>query len=167
MAIFIFEAIVITIIYTIMLINAMKRNPLAFIDHYPKAIVERLNKLGLLACNKPRNKFKYILTKIIKSLFIACFITCLIIFINDVSNFKEGFIIAYGLWFIITWFDVLVIDGLWFRKDYSIRIKGSEDMEEAYNDLSFHIIRSIEASIIGLGFAAVVGAMVEFVNIFI
>ena len=70
-------------------------------------------------------------------------------YVNGADTFWEGFRDSYLIWFIIDWYDALILDCLWFCHSKRVRIPGTEDMDE-YRDYGFHIRQSLIGMLLGL-----------------
>ena len=67
-------------------------------------------------------------------------------------------ITAYGLWLAVAWYDFLVIDVLLAPFDKFYKASGVSAFEPSA--VRFHFKASLRGTIIGLGFAPVVGLLV-------
>lgn len=161
---FVIEAIIAIIFFTIFVVSSVRKNPISWVDDYPPAIVKRCKELGLINNNDKSRKANFYINKLVKSIIITITITCIVVLINGAKTFFDGFMITYGLWFIVAWYDALVIDCLWFCHDKSIRIKGTEDMDEAYCDYMFHIKMSLRGCLLGIPVSLLVGLFTLIIN---
>lgn len=161
--IFIFEAIVLCILFTITLIGIAK-DPLSGIHNYPPAIIQRVKRLGFITDEQlPRSK-KTIMKKLLAAVVIVIILGAIVYFVNGADTLGEGFLISYALWFVVDWYDAFVIDILWVCHDKRFIIKGTEDMVKDYHDYWFHIKGSFRGMMIGVPVCLVSGLTVQMIT---
>ena len=148
--IFLTEAVVCCILFAVIIISSVNKNPMMWIADYPPAIREKASELGLVPEKEPEMPLKVIIRKIIASIVMTAILILLLIHVNGAETFREGFLLSYGLWMIVDWFDALFLDCIWFANNKKIRIPGTEDMDEGYHDYWFHIKMSLIGMLIGL-----------------
>ena len=165
--VFIIETIITIILFSLFCIISVKKNPLAWIDDYPPAIIKRCKELKIIEEDDKKRKGNFFISKLIKTILIVVLVTWVVIRFNHAKSFFDGFIITYSLWFIVAWYDALIIDCLWFCHDKSIRIPGTEDMDQEYHNYLFHIKMSGIGTLIGLPVAILVGILTTIINLFI
>jgi len=154
--IFIVEAMFLCVLFTLALIGVAKE-PLSGIHNYPPAIIERVKELGLITDNQLPESKKILFKKLTAAVMIAVILGVIVYVVNGADTFEEGFLISYGLWCIVDWYDAFVIDILWFCHDKRFVIKGTEDMVKDYHDYWFHIRGSLMGMFIGLPVCQMVG----------
>lgn len=158
--IFIIEAIVLCIIFTLAIIPVCK-NPLIGIHDYPPAIIERVKSLGLITDDQIPHSKVVITKKISAALLISILLGFIVYKFNGADNFITGAIISYLLWFIVDWYDALVIDIAWFCHNKKFIIPGTEDMVKDYHDYMFHIKGSVKGMLYGIPVCLLVGLLVQ------
>lgn len=154
--IFIVEAMILCVLFTVAILWVM-RNPLSMIHDYPPAIIRRVKELGLITEEQLPGTKKTLVKKLCAAILMAAVLGVIVYFVNDADSFEEGFLISYGLWCIVDWYDALVLDILWFCHDKRFVIKGTEDMVQDYHDYGFHIRGSLKGMFIGLPVCQLVG----------
>jgi len=153
------EGLIGIILFTIIEVSLLLKNPLTFIGDYPPAIQKKCIELKLIPEKQTRYTKQDILRKAIAMIFfIVCFAFILYKF-NGANSFFKGFLDSYILWLIIDWYDAIFIDCIWFCHSKKVRIPGTEDMKE-YKDYLFHIKHSCVGMLLGLPVALLVGCLV-------
>lgn len=143
---------------------AGSRNPVDTVYDMPEPIINRCLELKLIDETKkstsPQTKAK----KGCAAFVIAIILALILYFVNHAENFLEGFAISYIIWFIIDWYDCIVIDWGWVCHSNKIIIPGTEDLVEAYKDYKFHFIGSLKGMILGLPVCLFVALFVQVLN---
>lgn len=146
--IFIIEAIVLTVIFTGMILIPLIKNPVWWIHDFPKDIQEEYFKTHERI---PSAFFSAtVLIKKCIGLLIALGILIGLIWFVGAKNFTQAFIVSYGLWTIIDWYDCFILDWIFFANMKSVRLPGTEHMDKAYHQKKYHFIRSLYGMIVGL-----------------
>ena len=65
-------------------------------------------------------------------------------------SFSEAFMVSYGLWLIVDWYDCFILDWVFFANIKTIRLPGTEQMNRAYHQKKYHFVRSLWGMLIGL-----------------
>lgn len=60
-------------------------------------------------------------------------------------SFLSGFLTSYGLWLIVDWYDCFFLDWVLFANLKSVRLPGTEDMEQEYHQKKYHFVHSPSA----------------------
>ena len=162
--IFLIEAVIGCIFFTVGVAAAMK-NPLAGIHDYPPKIIQRVKELGLITEEQTPKSKKVLLKKLIFCLVIVVLLAVVLVYVNRADSFLQGFLISYGLWLVIDWYDALVLDCLWFCHSKKFIIPGTEDMTSKYHNYLFHILGSAKGMLIGLPVALMAGGIVALIAI--
>ena len=161
---FIIEAVIACLLFAAFVIPSVRRDPLAWIEDYPPAIVDRVRELGLIDNETRMGSKEFIKVKLIKSLLVAIVLSLLVMCVNDAHTLTAGFAISYALWFVVTWFDTLVMDCFWFTKSERVRIPGTEDMEDEYRNVTHHFKMGVCSTLFGLPVCLLVGIFTALVN---
>ena len=66
------------------------------------------------------------------------------------KGFKTAFLARYGLWFVVDWYDCFFLDWVLFANIKRIRFPGTEQMDQAYHQKKYHVIRSLIGMALGL-----------------
>lgn len=150
------EMIIGCVLFTIMVIEGNKKNPLSGLHNMPIAIQERVASLSQYQDVKVVHTKERILKKI-PALIVLAIIFVVLIYASGARTFMQGFVNAFILWLVIKLYVVFILDCGWLAHTPSAWIPGTEDMKECYQDYGFYI-KSIPRSLaIGLIVAAMVG----------
>ena len=155
------ESIVLCIFFTIM-VYAISRKPIATLYNYPPKIQERVKSLDDYKNIIPTQKNK-IATKTIASILIIIIISLVLRYVNGYTSFIEGFGYGFLLWTIVSLYDAIVLDIIWFCHDPYFVFKGTEDMIDEYHNYWFHIKGFFIGEILALVVCVIVGLIIQFV----
>lgn len=146
--IFVIEAIVMTIVFTAMILIPLMRNPIWWIHDYPEDIQEEYFKTHARIPSAFFSKTVILKKGFAIILVIAFFL--LLIWLAEARDFWWAMVVSYGLWTIINWYDCFILDWVFFANIKCIRLPGTEHMDKAYHQKTYHFIRAIYGMIIGL-----------------
>ncbi len=155
--IFWMEAVVGCLLFTIVVVPSVIRNPLAWLSDYPPAIRARARELGLICAEQKKLPPAVLVRKSVAILTITVLLALALVFLNGARTFGEGFFLSYGLWLTVNWYDTFVIDWLWFCHSKKVMLPGTEDMTDAYHDYGFHFKIGIFGMGLGLPVCLLVG----------
>lgn len=159
MVIFIMESVILCALFTAAVLAQM-RNPLGTILYsYPPRIVDRVIELGLVADKdrKTPSRVKAIKKKWPAVIILGILIGVIVYFINGARSFWAGFLVSYGLWLVVDWYDALILDIGRFCHSKKVIIPGTEDMIDDYHDYWFHIKGSLIGMVLGLPACLIAG----------
>ena len=154
---FLLESIGACVLFTLMLRIVMAGRQTAFVNDYPPVVTEKLRQLNLIAQKPPARK-KDVIRKIIAVIVYAVAFALLLRYVNRIESFLQSMITAYGLWLVVAWYDFLVVDVLLAPFDKFYKASGVNAFDPSA--VRFHFKASLRGTIIGLGFAPVVGLLV-------
>ena len=155
------ESIVLCVVFTIM-VYIISRNPIATLYNYPPKIQERVKSLDEYKDKIPTQKNK-IAAKTIASILIIIIISVVLRYVNGYTSFLEGFGYGFLLWTIVSLYDAIVLDIIWFCHDPYFVFKGTEDMVDEYHNYWFHIKGFFIGEILALIVCVVVGLVIQFI----
>ena len=153
------ECIIAIIVFTIIVIPISLKNPLFIVGDFPPAVIKKCIELKIIPDRKTRLTKKEIIKKIFAFILLTSIFAFIVYKFNNANTFWEGFINSYIIWFVVCWYDALVLDFIFFCNCKRFRIPGTEDMKE-YKDYWFHVKGSIRGSIIGIPACILVGLIV-------
>ena len=159
MKIFVIESLILIVLFTIAIVGQCK-DPLNVIYDMPKPIVDRCLELGLISERQTFSSKETKIKKLTAALAICAALAVLLVYVNHAQTFKDGFLISYGLWLVIDWYDFFVLDWLWICHDRRFIVPGTEDLIDSYRDYKFHFMGSVKGMIIGLPVCLIVGLIV-------
>lgn len=142
------EAVVLVAAFTAMILIPLIKNPVWWIHDYPKEIQEEYFRTH----ERVPSRF-FTPTVLIKKsigIIIALAILLLIIWLSGADNFISALAVSYGLWTVIDWYDCFILDWIIFANLKSVRLPGTEHMDEAYHGKRYHFVRSCWGMLIGL-----------------
>lgn len=156
------ECAAIVILFTCAIMIPLCRNPIWWIHDYPKDIQEKYFE-----------SHERIPTKVLSApVFLKkCFalLLALAIFVGlmemaGADNFKSAFLASYGIWFLIDWYDCFFLDWVLFANVKRIRLPGTEHMDKAYHQKTYHVIRSLIGMVLGLIPCLMTGVVVQIIG---
>ena len=150
------------ILFTIIILVAFPiaiKNPEYIAGDYPPAVLEKCIELGIITKREKRLSKGEIIKKLVALVLFVVLLAFIVNKFNGAQSFLDVFINSYIIWFVVTWYDALVIDCIFFCNVKRFRIPGTEDMKE-YKDYWFHIKGSIRGSLIGIPACMLVGLFV-------
>ncbi len=161
--IFFIESIVLCLIFTLMIVPKTRKDPLSQVYSYPTKIIERVKSLPEYEGKVPTNQKKWA-TKIIASILFVIFLGT-VTYLSGMKTFYHGFWYSYGLWMVVNWYDVIVLDVILFCHDQHYRLKGTEDMVKEYESPWFHVIGGLKGCVIGFIVCILAAAFVMLLNV--
>lgn len=154
---FIITTLLLTIAFTAMILIPLIKNPVWWIHDFPQDIQDEYFKTHQRI---PSAFFsKTVLLKKAFGLIIALVMLVGIVGWIGARSFTEAFIVIYGLWTIINWYDCFILDWVFFANIKAVRLPGTEHMDKAYHQKTYHFIRALYGMLIGL-IPSVLGAAI-------
>lgn len=142
------ECVVIVILFTCAIIIPLCRNPIWWIHDYPKDIQEKYfethERIPTEALSLP------VLLKKGTALLLALGIFVGLTLLAGADNFKKAFLASYGIWMLINWYDCFFLDWVLFANIKRIRLPGTEHMDKAYHQKTYHFVRALIGMVLGL-----------------
>lgn len=117
-----------------------------FLNDYPPVVTDKLRDLNVVS-DRPPTKKSDIIRKVIAICIYAILFALLLRFVNGITTFIKGALTAYLLWFVVDWYDFLVIDILLapFDKFYKMAKVSAFDKTAVW----FHFKASLRGMVIG------------------
>ena len=94
--VFFAEALVLCILFTLMVVPSVVRDPEKWISDYPPKVQEYLKEQGRFSEEQTVMTPKVIVRKVIFSLFAVCLLTLAVVFLNGARAFGTDFSSAMG-----------------------------------------------------------------------
>ena len=158
MSIFVIECIIICVIFTVIIVTmAKKGDPIDIVFDYPQPIIDRAYELGLINQDGKTLRKSVIIKKCIAVAIIGIPLGFLARYVNHAETFWQGFRVIYGIGIVVSAYDFLILDCLWFCHDKSLIIPGTEDLVDSYHDYMFHFKASLRGLLFTLPAAIVAG----------
>ena len=144
----IIEAIVLTLAFTAMILIPLMKNPVWWIADYPEDIQEEYFRTH----ERIPTKFfsATVLLKKGMALLVALALLLVVVKLAGAYDFWSAFLLSYGLWLFIDWYDCFFLDWVLFANMKKVRLPGTEHMDKAYHQKKYHFIQSLWGMIIGL-----------------
>ena len=153
------QCIVCCIIFTLIILPAQYRNPLVMLASYPPAVIRRVKELPQYNGCADKSEKKHIAKKIIGAVFLSA-VFAAVAFFSGKRDIISAFINVFIIISSINIYDLLVLDWGVFCHSRKLRIKGTEDMDEAYKDRLFHLRGALIGEIIAVVVAVISSGMV-------
>lgn len=144
-SIYILECLILLIFFTGIIMIPLCKNPVWWIHDYPKDIQEEYFKTHERIPTEP-----FSATVAIKkglALVLSLAILTVLVILSGANDFISAFVLSYGLWLIIDWYDCFFLDWVLFANLKKVRLPGTEHMDKAYHQKKYFFIHSI----IGMG----------------
>ena len=106
----IIEIIIGIVLFTLIVIPGLLKDPLSSIGDYPPAIRQRCIELKLTEERTGRFSKKDIVKKIAAVIVMALVLAFIMVKVNKADTFIDGALYSYILWLAITWYDAIVLD---------------------------------------------------------
>lgn len=163
---FAIESVVLCVLFTAAILSQMKKPLGTILYSYPPQIVDRVIELGLVEDKdrKTPSRVKAIKKKWPAVIFLGILIGVIVYFVNGARSFADGFLVSYGLWLVVDWYDAFALDICWFCHSKKVRIPGTEDMVESYKDYWFHIKGSLIGMVLGLPACLIAGVFCQIIG---
>lgn len=161
--ILIIEFLILFIIFTLMVVPAVLKNPLSMVHDYPLDIYQKAIELGLVKESQNRKSKKFLVKRVIAIAVIGMLFGFVVYRFNGADNFLKGAGFTYLLWTVANWYDCFVIDWIWFCHSKRVIIPGTEGMR-GYKDYLFHVKGSLKGMLLGIPASLVAGAFVAIIT---
>ena len=164
--VFLIEAVLLCAVFHLGIYLLIKYKPEWEIYSYPPAITQRWVELGKVPVKEVPAFSERLRKKLPAAILIAAVLGALVYLLNGCRSFLSGFLVSYGLWLIVDWYDALILDCVWFCHSKTCVLPGTEDMVEEYHDYKHHIKASATGMIIGLPVCLLIGLAVQIISWF-
>jgi membrane-associated HD superfamily phosphohydrolase len=158
------ECIILCIIFTLIILPPLYKNPLSQIVSYPTAIRKRVESLPEYQNVIKKIERKNIVKKIIASILIAI-IFAAISYFSGAKTFLKTLVNTFIMFFVVNLYDLIVLDIIIFCHSKNLIIKGTEDMVKEYKKPKHHIIGFIKGICIGIIVSIISGGIVVLYNV--
>ena len=164
MTTFLIEAVVLCLLFHLVIWRQAGKEPAKRIYSYPPAIVERYIELGRIPDKKNPGTLERVKKKWPAAIVIGILLGAIVYFVNGSRSFLNGFLVSYGLWLIVDWYDAIVLDILWFCHSKIWILPGTEDMTDAYHDYRYHVKATCVGMLIGIPVCLMIGLVVQVIS---
>lgn len=145
---FIIECIGLIIAFTLAILIPLCKNPVWWIHDYPKDIQEKYFETHERIPAEPLSGPALVKKSV--AILICLGVMVVLVKLAGADNFTQGFLLSYGLWVIVDWYDCFILDWVLFANIKRIRLEGTEHMDEAYHQKKYHFVQSCIGMILGL-----------------
>ena len=159
----IIELLALFVLFTLMVVPAVLKNPLSMVHDYPPDIYEKAKELGLVKDSQDRGSKKFLIKRIIALAVLGVLFGLVVHRFNGADNFIKGAGYTYLLWAAANWYDCFVIDWIWFCHSKRVVIPGTEGMK-GYRDYLFHVKGSLKGMLLGIPAAVAAGILVVIIS---
>ncbi len=163
--ILIIEIGVLCILFSVMIIIGIIKNPLGGLHNLPKAIQERVASLPEYKDRKIRAvSAKQRILKKLPAIVLLAFIFCVMIYGAGARTFLQGFLYTFILWTAVKLFVTLVLHCGWYVHTPSVWIKGTEDLKGEYQNYRFYLSSIPRSLTVGAVVSVLIGLMIMFIG---
>ncbi|MDO4806862.1 MAG: hypothetical protein Q4A07_06410 [Coriobacteriales bacterium] len=155
------ESLVLCLVFTLM-VYLVSREPIKSLYNYPPKIQERVKSLVEYEDKIPTQKNK-LAVKLGACVLFIIVLSLILRYVNGYTTFPQAFGYGFLLWTVVSLWDAIVLDILWFCHDPHFVFKGTEDMVSDYHDYWFHIKGFFIGETIALAVCTLAGLVVQYV----
>ncbi len=163
--VFLIEAAVLCAAFHLVIYLIIRFRPEAEVYSYPPAITRRWIALGKVPVKEVPPLSVRLKRKSPALVLFAAVLGALVYWLNGCRSFLSGFLVSYGPWLIVDWYDALIMDCVWFCHSRTCVLPGTEDMKDAYRDYLFHLKSSAVGMLLGLPVCLLVGLAVRLLSL--
>lgn len=161
---FLIESIIICIIFTVVVLIPLAKNPVGSIMSYPVEIRRRVESLPQYQDVIMQKERKHIWIKVI-SVFVFAAILATLAYFSGAKTFQNAFIYVFLLFMVVNLYDTIVMDIGIFMHCRKFWIPGTEDMVKEYHNPRHHIIGAGKGTLIGAFVALLSAGLIQVINI--
>ena len=158
------ECIVACVIFTLVILPSLYKEPIKHIMSYPLAIRKRVESLPQYKDIIQAKKKRHLTIKII-AIFVFVIILAAGAYLSGAKSFSEAYLHVFTLFLVVNVYDMLVLDIGIFCHSKKTRIPGTEDMDKEYRSPLHHVRGAVIGIIIGAVVALIAGGIVYFVSV--
>lgn len=157
------ECIILCILFTLLIIPKLYKNPLKCIMSYPYAIRKRVESLPQYRDVISTYKSKHLNTKVL-FMVVCVFFMAILAWLSGATTFDKAFKHVFILFLSINIYDLVILDLWLFCHSKRVIIKGTEDMKKEYKDPIHHIKGAVVGTVIGVIIAALASGLIAIFN---
>ena len=159
------ECVVCCALFTILALRAIYKDPISVIMSYPPAIIKRVEELPQYKDTIKRREKAHVCRKLI-AIVVFVVVLAALAYISGCRTFGNTFWHVFILFFVVNFYDFLVLDWGHFCHSKSVRIPGTEDMVKEYENPWFHFWGACKGTVLGLIVALMAGGLIQLVLTF-
>ncbi|MBQ0078878.1 MAG: hypothetical protein KBS66_03170 [Eubacterium sp.] len=161
-SLFIIETVIMTIVFTFMIMIPLCKNPVWWIHDFPEDIQEEYFRTHERIPAAPLSK-PALIKKAFAIVLVIMFMSALV-WSCGARNFAGAFLISFAMWLIIDWYDCFILDWVLFANVKKIRLPGTEHMDKEYHQKKYHFVHSIVGMAVGLIPCLLTGVVIQIVG---
>ncbi len=162
--ILIIQCIILCMVFTLLIIPRLYKDPIKYIMSYPSAIRKRVEGLPQYKSSMHNEKKRHISMKIVAA-FLIVIVLSLVAYFSGAKSFLSACFHVFILFFTVNIYDMLILDIGLFCHSKKLRIPGTEDMDKEYRNPWFHVIGAIKGTAIGAVVALVSGGITHIISL--
>ena len=162
--VFLIECVICCVLFTILALRAIYKDPISVSMSYPPAIIKRVEELPQYKDTIKRREKVHICRKLI-AMVVFVVVLAALAYISGCRTFGTTFGHVFILFFVVNFYDFLVLDWGHFCHSKRVRIPGTEDMVKEYEDPWFHLKGACKGTVIGVIVALLSGGLIQLVLI--
>jgi small-conductance mechanosensitive channel len=163
MVVLILEGIVLSGLFTLLIVPSLYKNPHKHLRSYPPEIRKRVESLPDYRGSIKAQEKKLIIKKMV-ALVLCVIMFTLIAYCSEARTFSAAFWHTFILFFMVNVYDLIVLDIIVFCQSKKVIIKGTEDMIQDYKNPVHHIKGAVWGIFFGLIVALVSGCFMVLVH---
>ena len=164
MTTFLMEAVVLCALFHLAVWSQVRQEPAKRVYSYAPAFVQRYIELGKIPDKKNPSTLERVKKKWPAAIVMGIVLGAIVYFVSGSRSFLNGFLVSYGLWLVVDWYDAIVIDILWLCHSKMYILPGTEDMTADYHDYGYHVKASCVGMLIGLPVCLLIGLVVQVIS---
>lgn len=157
------ESVILCVLYTLMILPPIYKDPLNMIMSYPPEIIKRVESLPQYQDKIQKREKAHIIKKIL-GIFLFVIVMTTIAYFSGCRNFGSTFVHIFILFFVVNLYDLFVLDWGIFCHSKRLRIQGTEDMEKEYKDYFFHVKGAFIGTVLGVIVAFLSACLIELIS---
>lgn len=161
---FLIESIILCVLFSIIVLVPLAKNPVGQIMSYPIEIRQRVESLPQYKDSIKQQETRHIWIKIVGA-FTFVLLLAVIAYLSGATTFKEAFLYVFFLFFVVNLYDLFILDIGIFMHCKKFWIPGTEDMVEEYLNPRHHFVGAGKGTIIGLLVAFLAATLIQIVHI--
>ena len=159
------ECVVCCVLFTAFVMRAIYKDPISLIKSYPPAIIKRVEELPQYKDTIKSREKKHAYQKLI-AVFVFVIVLAALAYFSGCRTFSTTFRHVFILFFVVNFYDFLVLDWGHFCHSKRVRIPGTEDMIKEYQNPWFHFFGACKGTVLGVIVALMAGGLIQSVLTF-
>lgn len=161
--IIIVECLVISVLFSIMVVTMLNKDPVNMIVNYPPEIQAEYYRSQGLEAKKEKLTAKNYIAKVI-FMIVALVVIIGLAYLAGARTFLDGFIAAACYCFALFAVDTFIIDWIFFARVKRWRLPGTEHMDREYAQKWFHVKEGLPMVPVFAVLAVIVGLIIMWIS---